>query len=132
MSNQCQIDTIITLRWTQAKEMLTTLSAMHTQEANECKNRADGSTQGLKAYYQQPGASQYNFNEPLDALVTLTDRSKKTVHAEQQKKCLELSNNPTLALYMGFPNQSMPLEIKKTIGYNLLYLPQVRIQSRPT
>ena len=83
MSNQHQIDTIITLRRTQAKEMLTTLSTMSTQEANECKNRADAPTQALKAYNQQLGTSQFNFNEALDALVTLTDRSQKTVCAEQ-------------------------------------------------
>ena len=86
MANQHQIDTVITLRRTQAKEMLTTLSTMSTQEGNECKNRVDASTQALKAYYQQPGASQCNFNEVLDVLVTLTDRLQKIVHAEQQKK----------------------------------------------
>ena len=73
MLNQCQIETILTLRKTQAKEMLTTLSTVSTYEANECKNRADVSTEALWAYYQQPGASQFNFNEALDALVTLTD-----------------------------------------------------------
>ena len=41
---------------------------MSTEEANECKNRADASTQALNAYYQQPGAAQY-----------------KTVHSEQQR-----------------------------------------------
>ena len=35
-----------------------------------------------------------------------------TVHAEQQKRFLELSNRPTLALYMGFPEQLIPAEIK--------------------
>ena len=65
--------------------MLSTLLQMSTEEANECKNRADASTQALKAYYQQLGDTQYNFNEALDALVTLTDRSQKTVHSEQQK-----------------------------------------------
>ena len=55
---------------------------------------------------------QDNLNEALDALVTLTDRSQKTVHSEQQKKFLELSNKPTLALYMGFPEQLVPSEIK--------------------
>ena len=86
--------------------MLTTLSTMSTYEANECKNRADASTQALKDYYQQPDASEFNFSEALDALVTLTDWSqKKSVHVKQQKKVLELSNRPTLALYMGIPDQ---------------------------
>ena len=53
--------------------MLTTFSTVSTYEANEWKNTASASTQALKAYYQQPGASQFNFNEALDALVTLTD-----------------------------------------------------------
>ena len=44
MSNQCQIDTIIAPSKTQAQEMLTTLSTMSTQEANECKHRANAST----------------------------------------------------------------------------------------
>ena len=73
MLNQCQIKTILTPRKTQAKEMLTTLSTMCTHEADECKNRADASTQALKAYCQPPRASQFNFNEALDALVKLTD-----------------------------------------------------------
>ena len=58
------------------------------------------------------GAAQYNFTEALDALVTLTDRSQKTIHSEQQKKFLELSNKPTIALYMGFPEQLLPSEIQ--------------------
>ena len=37
MLNQCQIETILTLRKTQAKEMLTTLSMISTHEPNECK-----------------------------------------------------------------------------------------------
>ena len=62
--------------------MLSTLSQMNTQEADECKNWADASMQASKAYYQQLGAAQYNFNKPLNAWVTLTDRSQKTVHSE--------------------------------------------------
>ena len=57
--------------------MLTTLSTMSNHKANECKNRASASTQALNAYYQQPGAWEFNFNEALDALLTLTDQSKK-------------------------------------------------------
>ena len=73
--------------------MLNTLSAMSSNEVNKCKNWADASTQALKAYYQQPHAMEFNFNEALDALITLTDCSEKTVHAEQQMKILELSND---------------------------------------
>ena len=61
---------------------------------------------------QQWGTLQYHFNEVLDALVTVTDRSKKTLHAEMQTKFLELSNKLTLALYMVFPHQLVPAEIK--------------------
>ena len=85
---------------------------MSTFEAAECKYRANASTQALKAYYQQPGPSEFNFNEALDALVTLTDPWQNTVHAEQQKKFLELSNKPTLALYMGITDQLIPVVIK--------------------
>ena len=70
----------------------------------------DASTQALRTYYQQEGASSYNPNEALDALVNF--RSQKTVHSEEQKRFLELSNKPTLALYMGFPDQLIPAEIK--------------------
>ena len=103
ISNPWQAETIVNLRKTQAKGMLSTLSAMSTQEATECKTHVDASTQALRTYYQQEGASSYNLNEALDALVTLRDTSQKTVHAEQQKRFLELSNRPTIALYMGFP-----------------------------
>ena len=69
--NQCQVGTILTLRKSQAKAMLNTLSTMSSNEANECKNWADASTQALKAYYQQPDALELNFNEALHASVTL-------------------------------------------------------------
>ena len=68
--------------------MFNTLSIISNHEANECKNHLDASTQALKTDYQQEGAAQYNLNEALDDLVTLTDRSQKTVHSEQQKKIL--------------------------------------------
>ena len=58
---------------------------MSSDKANNCKERADASTQALRAYYQQPTASQYNLNEELDAFVTLTDRSQKLVHATAEK-----------------------------------------------
>ena len=74
-------------------------------------HNSEANTQALRTYYQQE-ASSYNLNEAVDALVTLTDRSQKTVHSEQQKRFLELSNKPTLALYMGFPDQLIPAEIK--------------------
>ena len=126
------MDTIVTLRKTQATEVLTTLSVMVTEEADECKNRAYASMQALKAYYQQLGESQYNFNEALDALVTLTGGSQKTVHAKQQNIFLELSNKPTLALYMGFPDQLLPSEIKNQRLQPFMPPPRERSQSRPT
>ena len=92
--------------------MLRTLSLVGSEEANNCKERAIASTQALQAYYQQSTASQYNLNEALDALVTLTDRSQKLVHAEQQKKFLELSHKPSMALYTGCPDQVIPDQIK--------------------
>ena len=57
-------------------------------------------------------ASQYNLNEALDALVTLTDRSQKLVHAEQKKKLFELSQKPSIALYTGCSEQFIPDQIK--------------------
>ena len=78
MSNPHQIETIVLLRKNQTNDMLKTLSLMSSEEANHCKDRAVASIQTLRAYYQQPGATQYNLNEALDALVTLTDRSTKT------------------------------------------------------
>ena len=65
---------------------------LNTVNANsQCKERVDASTQALKAYYKQLGTYQYNLNEALDALVTLTDRSQKLVHAEQQKKFFRIN-----------------------------------------
>ena len=84
---------------------------MSSEEANNCKEIADASMQALRAYYQQPAASQYNLNEALDAFVTLTDRSQKLVHTEQQKKFLEFSNKPSMALYIGCPDQFIPDQI---------------------
>ena len=75
MSNQRQVKRILLLRKYLAKKMLSTLSHMSTQKADECKSRTDASTQALKTYYQQAGAALYNLNEALDTLVTMTDRS---------------------------------------------------------
>ena len=94
------------------KHGITLIPAYISTHLNVEANCMDASTQALRTYYQQEGASSYNLNEALDALVTLTDRSQKTVHPEQQKRFLELSNKPTLALYMGFPDQLIPAEIK--------------------
>ena len=44
--------------------------------------------------------------------MTLTERSQKLVHTEQQKKFLELSHKPTLALYSGCPENFLPENIK--------------------
>ena len=112
MTSTYQIETVVSLRKTQAKDMLKTLSLMSSDEAKNCKERADAVTQALKAYYQQPGASKYNLDEALNALVTLANRSQKLVHAEQQKKFLEPSHKPTLALYNGCPENFMPENIK--------------------
>ena len=120
------------LRKNQAKEMLITLSRMSNHEADECKNHTDASTQALRTYYQQAGAAQYNLNEALDALVTLTDRSQKAVHAEQQKRFTELSNKTTIALYMGFPEQLIPSDIKNQRLQPFLPPPRERSQSRPS
>ena len=115
MTSIHQIETIVSLQNTQAKDMLKTLSLMSSDEAKNCKERADATTQALKAYYQQPAATQYNLDEALNALVTLTERSQKLVHAEQQKKFLELSHKPSLALYSGCPENFMPEHIKKSM-----------------
>ena len=50
MSNPHQIETIVSLRKNQAKDMLKTLSLMSSKEANHCKDRVDASTQALRAY----------------------------------------------------------------------------------
>ena len=131
MTNPHQIETIVLLRKNQAKDILRTLSLMSSEEANNCKERADASTEALRAYYQQPAAFQYNLNEALDALVSLTDRSQKLVHAEQQKKFLEFSNKPSLALYTGCPEQFVPDQIKNQRLQPFLP-PRDRSQSRPT
>ena len=112
MTSIHQIETIVSLRKTQAKDMLKTLNLMSSDEAKNCKERADATTQALKAYYQQPAASQYNLDKALNALVTLTERSQNLVHAEQQKKFLELSHKPSLAFYSGCPENFMPEHIK--------------------
>ena len=61
MINMHQIETVVSLRKTQANDMLKTLSLMSSEEADNCKEREDAATQAIKAYYQQPGASKYNY-----------------------------------------------------------------------
>ena len=51
---------------------------------------------------------------------------------EQQKKLLELSNRPTLALYMGIPDQLIPVEIKSKKLQPFMPPPWERSQLRPT
>ena len=93
--------------------MLKTLSLMSSEEPSQCEERVDALTLALKAYYKQPGATQYNLNEALDALVTLTDRSQTLIHAEQQKKFLELKPcKLSLALHMDCPEHLVPYEIR--------------------
>ena len=132
MTNNKQADTIVALRKTQAKEILNTLSTMSNHEADECKGRADALTQALRTYYQQARASQFNLNEALDALVTLTDRSQRTVHSEQQKNFTELSNRSTLALYMGLADHLIPSDVKNQRLQPFMPPPREWSQSRPT
>ena len=132
MTNIHQIETVVSLHKAQAKDMLKTLSLMSSDEAKNCKERADAATQAIKAYYQQPGASKYNLDEALNALVTLTKRSQKLVHAEQQKKFLELSHKPTFALYSGCPENFLPENIKNQRLQPFQLPPWERSQSRPT
>ena len=68
MTNPQQIETTVSLCKTQTKDMLKTLSLMSSDEAKNCKDRADAATQALKAYYQQPVISQYNLDEALNVL----------------------------------------------------------------
>ena len=132
MANPQQIETIVLLRKNQTKGMLKTLSLMSSEEANNCKERANVLTQPLRAYYQQSVASQYNLDETLDALVTLTDRSQKLVNAEQPKKFLELSQKPSMALYTGCPEQFIPDQIKnQRLQPFLLPQGQESIQTHP-
>ena len=131
MTSTHQIETVVSLCKTQAKDMLKTLSLMSSDEAKNCKERADVLTQALKAYYQQLAASQYNLDEALNALVTLTERSQKLVHAEQQKKFLELSHKPSLALYSRCPENFMPEHIKNQRLQPFQPPPWERSQSRP-
>ena len=131
MTSPHQIETIVSLYKTQIKDMLKTLSLMNSDEAKNCKERANATTQALKAYYQQPAASQYNLDEALNALVTLTERSQKLVHTEQQKKFLELSHRPSLALYSGCPENFMPEHIKNQRLQPFQPPPWERSQSRP-
>ena len=131
MTSIHQIETIVQLCKTQAKDMLKTLSLMSSDEAKNCKERADAVTQALKAYYQQAVASQYNLDEALNTLVTLTKRSQKLVHAEQQKKFLELSQKPSLALYSGCPENFMPEHIKNQRLQPFQPPHRERSQSRP-
>ena len=132
MTNNKQADTLVALRKTQAKEILNTLSTMSNHEADKCKGRADALTQALGTYYQQAGASQFNLNEALDALVTLMDRSQRTVHSEQQKKFTELSNRPTLALYMGLADHLIPSDVKNQRLQPFMPPPREQSQSRQT
>ena len=111
MTSTYQIETVVSLRKTQAKDMLKTLSLMSSDEAKNCKERADAVTQALKAYYQQPGASKYNLDEALNALVTLANRSQKLVHAEQQKS----SWNPVTNLHWHYTMGVLKILCQKNI-----------------
>ena len=104
---------------------------MSSEEANNCKERSNALTQAPRAYYQQSVASHYNLNEALDALVTLNDRSQETCTCRAtQKKFLELSQKPSMALYTGCPEQFIRDQIKNQRLQPFLP-PRDRSQSRP-
>ena len=114
-------DTIVSLRRTQAKEILNTPSVISKAEAIQCKSNTDAVTQALKAYYHQPDA-RFTFNEALEALITLAECSQKTFHVEQHRNFLELSNKSSFVLYVRVPDDLGPTEMK-TSAYKLLCQP---------
>ena len=73
MMSQYQTDTIVSLRETEANEMLKAKSVKSSAEATECKSQADAVIQALKAYYHQPDALGFSLHEAIEALVTLIE-----------------------------------------------------------
>ena len=53
--------------------MLTTLSTMSAYEASECKKQSQCFNPSPKGLLPKHSTSEFNFNEALDALVTLTE-----------------------------------------------------------
>ena len=66
---------IVSLRRSQAIDILEVLASITYLEAAECEARADVATQVLREYYQQPAALGFNLDEALES-PSFTDRKR--------------------------------------------------------
>ena len=55
------------------------------------KDQSNAATAALRSFYVQSSAPSYNLDEALEALLTLTVRSKRAFILECQKKLYKLS-----------------------------------------
>ena len=131
MTNPQQIETIVSLRKNQTKDMLKTLRLMSSEEANNWKWKSWCFTQALRAYYQQSAASQYNLDEALDVLVTLTDKSQKLVHAETTEK-VPWTQPKTFHGIIYRMSRTIYTWSNKKSKTTAFFAPRDRSQSRPT
>ena len=83
------------------------------KEAHNCSKRSDAHTAALRSYYAQNGVSAYNLDEPLEALLTLNGRSKRSCIPDCQKRYVKLSRTPILSLFVSLGDGIIPLTMTK-------------------
>ena len=86
---------------------------MSGKEANNHKSQTEAATEALRTLYRQPQAENYNVNQALNALLSLTERSRSLLTDEAYKKLIKLRKFPRIHLYQRVPNNLVPVKIKQ-------------------
>ena len=60
------------------------MADMSKVEADSCKVKSQVAMQALIAYWQQPNANGYNFDDTLHVLLTLTDSGRGLIQEEEK------------------------------------------------
>ena len=98
------VDNIVNFYSHQTSKTLKVMVHMSKSEEDSCKERSDAAPQPLKA-------SGYNLDVALQAILTVIERRRKSIHVAQMKFA-ELCKTLLIHLFVGIPDKLVPEVIR--------------------
>ncbi len=105
LNTQQAVDEVIAHRQNQANQNLERQASLYKIEAERVKIQAEAALAGLNVLYNKPEAINYNFNEALNAIVILTERTRDIEWRELNRRWSAIHAAPLAALWEGIPPQ---------------------------
>ena len=103
LNSQQSVDSTITHRRQQALDNLRTLATLNRLEATRVATQAEAALAGLRVHYNNPNAIGFDLNQALDAIQTLTQRSKEVEWRELSRRWQGIKAAPEGALWLNIP-----------------------------